>query len=478
MSRRRVAVVGAGLGGLTAAGLLARQGCDVTLFEAMGQTGGKASNLEREGIRLDTGPTLLTLPKTVGETFRMLGAEDLLPTFIEVNPQCHYRYHDGSELIVHRSIDRTAESAAQIDPREREGVISYYRHAETIFRTAGVPFLDAPYLSLGKFLARMLRRGIPSIQLGLSLKTLHALSVSHFRTPQLQQFGDRFATYVGASPYRASAAFAMIAHLEQSEGIYHVKGGMTSLAAAIDQAIRRLGVTIHLNCKATWSQTLRGGWQVGPEGDQTRYDALVVNRDPLAGQKNSAAELSLSGHVLLIKIPKQLRLPHHSVFFSENYRQEFDQLLAGQVPSSPTLYLCHPASSDPSMTRSDTHDGAYLMVNAPPRCLTDEEKDLLTERCLNRLVSWIPALQGNLEVLGQRGASDFAALGSPSGSIYGAASHGRLGPFQRPLMKAPQPGLFYAGGGTHPGGGVPMVMLSGRFAAAMVSGHLESQAAA
>jgi len=469
-----IGVVGGGIGGLVAAGLLARSGARVTLYEQEARLGGKAQRLQSGRTVLDTGPTLLTMPAVVHGTFEALGAGDLLPRTVALSPQCEYRWADGSGFLVHPELAATCEAVEALSPGEGRSAEAFYAAAADIHRAAGEPYLEAPFEGVGKFLARVVRRGPAAMLRGMQLPTLHALAARHFRDARLRQFVGRFATYAGASPYLASAAFALIPHLERVEGVHHVEGGMGALVAALETAVRRLGVEVRLGTRGSWSRT-GGRWRVGPAGDEAPVDAVVINADPLAGSPAPGAPLAMSGYVLLLEAPVRSRLRHHTVLFSSDGRREFEEIFSGRVPSDPTVYVCHPAATDGGLAAPGT-SGLFVMANVPP---TGEaflpEAERLRERCIAAVEALDPSLRGRLRVLGERTPVDFQRQGAPGGSLYGFLPHGRLGPFRRPRAHA-APGLVYAGGGTHPGGGVPLVMLSGRFAAMQVSAELEARA--
>lgn len=475
---KRVAVIGAGFGGLSAAGELAHAGHAVTLFEGSGTLGGKAQVVKHGSLTLDTGPTLLTLPDTVRETFRRLDALELLPRFHRLELQSQYRFADGRDFFAWEDGARAAQSAAALAPSEGPALHAFYEEAAAIYRAAGEPYLEAPYQGLPRYMARVLKRGASTLLTGLKLSTLDQLARKHFHTPELRQFAGRFATYTGASPWEASAAFAMIPHLERAFGVHHVEGGMGCLVSALGEAVKRLGVTVHCDARATWAQ--RGaGFVAGPPGGEEAFDAVVVNQDPLRSLGRQAEPLAMSGYVFFVDVPVRLTLPHHLILFSADYRREFQEIFAGQVPDEPTVYVCHPAASDPSMAGAG-RSGLFVMVNVP--AFTDalkarEEWPAHARRlqafCLQRIRGAFPALAKlPLEVFGDRTPLDLAERGAPGGSIYGFLPHGKLGPFRRPHLEGKQRGLFFAGGGTHPGGGVPLVMLSGRFAAGLAHAHL------
>ncbi|RKH54444.1 phytoene desaturase [Corallococcus sp. AB049A] len=483
MKTSRVAVIGGGIGGLTAAGLLAKEGHAVTLFEGGPSLGGKAQAVTVEGLTLDTGPTLLTLPALVRGTFEQLDALDLLPPFTELEPQCTYHFADGCGFTAYKDLERMAESAAELRPVERKGVHSFYAEAAAIWRAAGEPYLEAPFEGMAGFMTRVARRGIGAMLAGMKLDTLHQLAAKHFQTYHLRQYVGRFATYAGGSPYASSAAFALIPHIEHAYGVHHVRGGIGALVDALGQAVRRLGVTVHLDTRARYER-IAGGYRVEPVGEV--FDSVVVNADPLASLRRESEPLSLSGFVLLLEVEGRTAVPHHTVLFGGDYRKEFDELFAGQLATDPTVYVCNPSATDSSMA-TPGRTGLFVMVNAPAMPVEQGAAEQarrewesgaarVREQMFEKLLRYYPALKGRVRVVGQRSPVDLAARGAPGGSIYGFLPHGRFGPFRRPRIRGGTPGLFYAGGGTHPGGGVPLVMLSGRFAARMASDHLREGA--
>ncbi len=472
---KSVAVIGAGIGGLTAAGLLAVKGHRVTLFEASQTVGGKAQVFESPaGVRFDTGPTVMTMPATLRATFEALQATSLMPALIELELQTHYRFADGQQLSCFSDLERTAASAAAIDAGEAEGIRHFYRTAARIYEAAGAPYLEAPYESIFGFVTRAARRGPKALALGLKLSTLDALARSHFRTSHLQQFAGRFATYAGASPYEANAAFAMIAHLERAHGVHHVRGGVGALVSALKSAVEHLGVELRLGARAAWSDDLVVSEQ--------KFDSVIINADPLASLHREDDPLAMSGCVFFFEAPQRLDLPHHTILFSSNARAEHDAISRGEVPGESTLHLCHPAATDASMA-PEGMSGLYVMANMPslnalaPAESWREARARLESWCVERIRTQVPSMRGvELTCVGARTPVDLAAQGAPRGSIYGYLPRGRLGPFRRPPMRAKTPGVFFTGGGTYPGGGVPLVMLSGQFAASLAHEHLRGGA--
>jgi phytoene dehydrogenase-like protein len=243
---KRVAVIGGGIGGLTAAGVLARKGHQVTLFEATDSLGGKAGTVSLNGLTFDTGPTVMTMPDTVRATFAELGAEDLMPRLERVELQTRYRWADGKTFDCWESLERASESAERLEAHGARSLQAFFREAEVVYRAAGQPYLEAPYETMMGFMARAARNGLSTLVTGLKLATLDGLARKHFTGTHLQQFVGRFATYAGASPYEANAAFAMIAHIERAFGVHHAVGGLGGIVQGLVTAARRNGVELVL----------------------------------------------------------------------------------------------------------------------------------------------------------------------------------------------------------------------------------------
>jgi phytoene desaturase len=479
----RVAVIGAGFGGLTAAGELARAGHRVTIFEQASSVGGKAQVVTSGGHTFDTGPTLLTMPNVVQETFARLGAKNRIPEFHRLVLQARYTWNDGTTFEAHEELEPTVASAEALQAGEGQAFRRFAKDAERIFEAAGVAYLEAPLEGFPEYLARVARKGASKLIAGLQMSTLDAVARKHFDAPQLQQFVNRFATYVGASPYEASGALSMIPHLERSLGVFHVQGGMGALVRALAEAVVALGVDVRVGCRATWEK--RGNELiVGPAGGEETFDALVVNADPMGEQKLESSKLAMSGYVALMDVAQRLPLAHHHVHFAPDYRQEFSEIFSGQIPSEPTIYFCHAAATDPLASPAG-RSGVFAMVNAPA-FRSAEEADRwsewgprLRERCIDALCRVVPGLSRSaVSVVAERTPLELARLGAPGGSIYGFLPHGTFAPFQRPKARSKVPGVFYAGGSVHPGGGVPMVMLSGHFAAQLVQERFAARRAA
>jgi phytoene desaturase len=481
-----IIIVGAGLGGLSAAIHLAARGRRVVVLEKNERVGGKLGLVAEHGYTFDTGPSLLTMPWVLRRLFAEAGArlEDQLDLVL-VEPTCRYRWPDGTRFDACQALPLLMQEIARLEPRDTAGFLRFMTYAARIYQTVAGPFLLQPFDGLGDLISPALLRDAWKID---PLRTVDQAVRTFFRSPYLRQVFDRYATYTGSSPYRAPATLNLIAYVEFVEGGWYLRGGMYQLARALERLARRLGVEIRTCCPVE-QITLRDGAASGVLlSDRERLDAtaVIVNADPryaydalLPDQRRTAARLarlepSCSGFILLLGLDRTYAdLAHHNVFFSSAYEREFTAIFDKRVPAAdPTIYVCATSLSDPSHAPPG-HTNMFVLVNAP---------------ALGR-VNWVREASGyrdlvvrKLERMGLEQLGDHicyeriiapddiqAHYNAPGGAIYGLASNQLWTAFLRPPLRARGlRRLYFVGGGTHPGGGIPLVLLSGRAVAERV----------
>jgi phytoene desaturase len=310
------------------------------------------------------------------------------------------------------------------------------------------------------------------------------------RHPHLRQLLGRFATYVGASPYLAPATLAVIAHVELTEGVWYPQGGIYAIARAYEKLARELGVEIRLNTKIR--EICLHGKQVSAvileNGDILPASTLISNLDVTSTygliQSERAArrlatlkkrDVSCSGMILLLGVEGAFPdLAHHNIFFSSDYRREFEQIFSERVlPDDPTLYLCITSKTDASHAPEGCENW-FVMVNSPPlppgEGLGVRDKAATTEMILTRLAALGLDVRDKIRTQQLLTPLDIQKnTGAHRGALYGVSFNDRFAPFKRPHNRSEFDGLYFVGGTTHPGGGVPMVTLSGKLVSQMIS---------
>lgn len=488
LTANRVIVIGAGLGGLAAAIRLAAQGRQVLVLEKNERVGGKLNLLHEAGYTFDTGPSLLTMPWVIEELFTAAGRrmDDYL-ALEQIEPTCRYFWPDGTHFNAWQRLPQLIQEVERLSPADVPGLFRFLAHTARIYDATADNFLLRPFDGLHELITPRLLRDGPRLD---ALRSVDAAVRSFFRSPYLRQIFNRYATYNGSSPYMSPATFNVIAYIEFAEGGWYVRGGMYSLAHALLRLAEELGVEVR-TCAPVAEITYGSGRIHGvrlASGERIAAAQVVVNADPshayrmlLPGQTRMAARLtrqetSCSGFVLFLGIDRVYpHLAHHNIFFSSDYPREFAAIFQKGVPAAdPTVYVAATSLSDPEHAPIG-HMNLFVLVNAPalgPRVQWEREAPAYRDLVIAKLERM------GLTNLGHHIAferiwtpADFAArYNAAGGAIYGWASNSPFAAFLRPPLRARHiSGLYFVGGGTHPGGGIPLVLLSGRATAERIT---------
>lgn len=486
-----ILIVGAGIGGLSAAIRLAAAGHPVAIYEQNPTVGGKMGCITQDGFRWDTGPSVITMRPVFEELFRSAGRrlEDYL-TLLPIEPLTRYFYPDGVTLDATRDLARMAAQIAALEERDVEGYLDFLAYAARLHRITGPVFIYNQPPQLGDFMTVPLRE---MLQVD-PWSTMDQAVRRRIRSPHLRQLLDRFATYVGASPYLAPATLSVIAHVELTGGVWYPQGGVYAIATALARLARELGVETHTATPVSQIMVHQGrvaGLRLA-DGTHVAGSTVVANVDvatvyahlldpnlaPARRAQLCAQATSCSGFVMLLGVEgEHPELAHHNIFFNRDYRAEFEAIFRqGVPPHDPTVYVAITAKRDPDHAPPGCENW-FVLVNAPPlgaRFDWAQEAAGYRALVLDTLARYGLDVRHAIRTEAQLTPADISRMtGAWRGALYGISSNQALNAFRRPHNRCSDVhGLYFAGGTTHPGGGVPMVMLSGKVAAEMVISDL------
>jgi phytoene desaturase len=457
----RVVVVGAGVGGLTAAIDLAHAGHRVTVLEQMPYAGGKCCEVRRGAYRWDAGPSLLTMPDVFRGLFADTGGPlDAELELLQVEPVTRYRFADGTSVELSADRDRSIEALEAWAPGAGREWARFLSVCADMWAASERFLTGPPPWPPRRDAAADPRDGL-RVQ---PWRTLRGLARSCSGDRRLQMIIERFATYAGADPRRAPAALAVAGYVEHAFGAWHPRGGVARLVDALTRRLEALGGELRLRAPVERILVQHGRVRGVATADGTvAADAVVADVDEavvrhrLLGdtRRRRRGERSLSGLALMLGLRGRTPgLAHHEIRFPADPDAEFDDVFTYRRPVlDPTIYVSTPGVTDPEAAES-----WFVLVNAP---------------AIGAAADWDAAAGAVVDRLGvrerlveqvTRTPADLAAeTGAVGGAIYGFAPHGRLGALRRPGQRVRGiDGLWLAGGTVHPGGGLPLVALGGR----------------
>jgi 1-hydroxycarotenoid 3,4-desaturase len=487
---QRIMIVGAGMGGLVCAAELAAAGHDVTVIDKESSVGGKARQKSVDGAAIDAGPTVFTLREVFDDVFAR--ADRRLDDYVTVK---------RADVLARHAWDESGTLDLFADPRCSEDAIGAFAGADAArgyraFRAESARIygiLDKSMLRASKVswpLPLMWRIGLWRLGDLAAIRpyeTLWKVLGEHFADQRLRQLFARYSTYCGSSPFATPATLMLIAHVE-AQGVWLIDGGMRALAEALRRIAEEHGARFRLGTAVRSIEVSHGRASaiILDDGERLSADAIVVNADPatMAGgylgdavrksvPNQIGAKRSLSAMVWLAHArTSDFPLSRHNVFFSPDYPREFRDIAGGGSPRDPSVYVC---AQDRSAGESDHAKGRerlQIIVNAPPNGDSHSYTIEETERCTLAMSRSLRRCGLELEDPFPHRLltpNEFEAF-SPGtgGAIYGRASHGWAASFLRQGTRTRIPGLYCAGGSTHPGAGVPMAALSGQLAARTV----------
>lgn len=495
----KVVVIGAGIGGLVSALLLAARGLDVTLLEAGDRPGGKMRSVQVDGVPIDAGPTVFTMRWVFDEILAEVGSTlDALVRLapLQVLARHAWRGHP-STLDLYADRQRSADAIAQFaSPAEARRFVAFCEEARRLYRRLEGPYMRSSRPSMPQMVADLGPSGLAALSALGPLSSLWRTLGRRFHDARLRQLFARYATYCGASPWAAPATLMLIAHVEM-DGVWSIDGGMATLAERLAGLAQARGVRLRYDSPALRIVTRAGrvSGVVSAHGEHLAADAVVFNGDsnalalgllgpevaaaigpPLPARARSLSAVTWAMHVR----SEGFALARHNVFFEDDYASEFEDIFGRRrLPNRATVYLCAQDRGDHTGAPAD-RERLLALVNAPALGDSPAFDASEIEPCENRCLALLAQCGLRLEVtqrtqVVRRTPADFHRLYPGSGgALYGPATHGWTALFKRPGAATAIPGLYLAGGSTHPGPGVPMAAMSGRLAAATLMANLDS----
>lgn len=497
MRHEPIIVVGAGVGGLSAAALLAAAGEPVLVVERQPTPGGKLREVMAAGRAVDGGPTVFTMRWVFERLFADCGGD--LASAIPLTPASMIARHAwgaGDPFDLFADVARSEAAIGDyFGAQDAAGFRSFCAEAARIFNVLREPYLEASRPTPFTLVKRIGLKRLPETMAIRPYQAMWKALGRHFADPRLQQLFGRYATYCGSSPFVAPATLMLIAHVEQ-DGVWLADNGMHSIATAIAELARSNGAKFRYDAPIA-EIVVEHGRAAGvrlESGEVIRGRAIVFNGDPAAlnigllGDKVRRAvppvppkQRSLSSMTWLINAKTAgFPLVRHSVFFSNDYRAEFDSIFKrGNVPEEPTIYICAQDRDDHSARAPPGPERLQLIVNAPANGDTFHSSQAEIDQCERQVFGFLEGCGLTIDRTPDNShlvtPSDYEGLfPATGGALYGRATHGWKAAFQRPGAASRLPGLYLAGGGIHPGAGIPMASLSGRLAAERLLADLPS----
>jgi len=491
----RAVVIGAGIGGLAAALRLAVAGVAVEVIDKETDPGGKIRQVAAGSSRVDAGPTVFTLRDVFDDLFAAAG--ESLDDQVGIRPAeilARHAWDDGPALDLFAEHERSVAAIGDFAGAEAaRGYRAFAAEAKRIHDVLERPFMRASKVWPPGLMWRIGLWRIGSLLAIRPYETLWKVLGEHFRDPRLRQLFGRYSTYCGSSPFSSPATLMLIAHVE-SRGVWLVDGGLSALANALERLARARGVRFRYG-EAVTGITVRNRRTTGVQlasGEFVPAAAVIANCDPAAiaaGRFGEAAKhavrpyptrrRSLSAFTWMAEARLAGRpLVRHNIFFSGDYPAEFADLAAGRVPHAPSVYLCALDRGGAQRPQALRAERVQIIVNAPANGDAHIYGPEEIERCSRDMQARLKACGLDMEPVSPpviATPNDFEHLfPSTGGALYGRASHGWAASFLRQSARTRIPGLYCAGGSTHPGAGVPMAALSGQLAAATLLKDLAS----
>lgn len=495
MPQKKVAVIGAGLGGMSAAVMLANNNFDVTLFEKNDHLGGKLNVLKEKGFSFDLGPSIFTLPQFFRPVFKngTKDLEDYVP-LVRVEPQWRNFFEDGTHIDLYENMEKMKEELSSLGDDVFKEYEQFLKYSKIQYDIVNDGYFDKGLDTFWDFVKYYGLFGASKLDFASSMATGISKRVSH---PKLQAIFEYFIKYVGASAYHSPGFMNLMPNIQTEFGLWYVKGGLYELAKAFKRRLEETKVNVKLQCEVIDIQTNDKNVKSliieerGKGSQEYAFDYIVSNMEVLPAYKNLLKETprfmkklekfepACSGLVVHLGTNRIYpQLAHHNFFYSQNQKKHFHRVFVEKkLPDDPTIYLVAPTRTDPSQAPSG-HDNIKILPHIPyinnQNPFTKEDCLVLKNKVLEKLERMgLTDLRKHIVVEDVWTPFDIEKkYYSNHGSIYGVVSDTRKNfAFKAPKKSTKYDNLYFVGGSVNPGGGMPMVVLSGCHVARLITEH-------
>ncbi len=489
MSKPTAIVIGAGIAGLASAIRLAVQGFEVNVFEKNNYPGGKLSHFNLGTYQFDAGPSLFTQPQNIIDLFQLANEpiEDYF-SYESLPISFKYFYEDGTVVNAYTNENKLTKELKEKLGEDESAVKNYLNQSANIYTNIGKIFLNFSLHKKATLFKAPIRKAIAATKVKYLFKSMHRENATTFKNAKTVQLFNRYATYNGSNPYKAPSMLCLIPHLELSEGTFYPKGGMITITNALYKLAQKKGVQFYFNSPVERIiEKEKSVVGIVVKGENFYSNTVISNMDVyftykhLLNNEHKAAkvlkqERSSSALIFYWGIKKEFKeLELHNIFFSNNYKEEFNSLFkTKQLYNDPTVYINITSKCEPNLQAPLGKENWFVMINVPANIGQNWEA-YKTQAKANILKKLNKMLGVNIEQLIEEEAVLDPVLienktASYMGSLYGTSSNSKMAAFLRhPNFSKQIKGLYFVGGSVHPGGGIPLCLQSAKIMSQLVA---------
>ncbi len=488
--KKKVIIIGAGPGGISAAMVLAARGYEVVVYEKDTYVGGRCSAIKAGGFTFDLGPTFIMLPQVFEEVFTLAGRKlsDYVD-LIKLDPLYTLHYRDGRVFTVTDDKQALKAEIARLFPGDENGYERYMREQGKKFDHM-YPCLKVHYTKWYHYFRPKLLKAFPYMD---NFSSIYDVLSRYFSHEDMRIAMTFQAKYLGMSPWTCPGAFTILSYVEHAFGVYHARGGVHMLSEGMARAARDNGARFELG-RPIERIIIENGRAIGVrlmDGTEDRADAVVMNADFAYGMKQfidetdrsemsdkkiDSYEYSCSTFMIYLGIKGKINtLSHHNIYFSNDYKKNIEQIFSGQLPDDPSFYVQNACVTDPSLAPQG-QSTLYVLVPVP-NAVAPIDWQAKKDAWRNRIIA-LMAERLRTPDLAER--IEFERIVTPidwkqkmhvyNGAVFNLAHNIGQMLYLRPHNKFDSvESLYLVGGGTHPGSGLPTIVESGRIAADLIS---------